>query len=92
MEASFRLHASKRILHMEPAFGYEGIRLRTQLKGQAPTDELSPEKDPEQFKVEADYFSQCVFADKQPRSSGEEGLRVMRLMESIYKSSGLRMG
>lgn len=92
MEGYFRVHGSKGILHMEPAFGYEGIRLKTQIKGQAPTDELSPLKDPDQFKVEADYFAQCVFGDKQPRSSGEEGLRDMQLMETIYKSSGIRMG
>ena len=92
MEGYFRVHGSKGILHMEPAFGYEGIRLRTQIKGQEATDELSGQKDPEQFKVEADYFSECVFQDKQPRSSGEEGLRDMRLMDAIYKSSGLRMG
>ncbi len=92
MEGYFRVHGSKGTLHMEPAFGYQGIRLKTQIKGQEPTDEPSEQKDPEQFKVEADYFAECVANDKQPRSSGEEGLRDMRLMETIYKTSGLRMG
>jgi predicted dehydrogenase len=92
MEGYFRVHGSKGVLHMEPAFGYEGIRLRTQIKGQSPQEEVSPLKDPEQFKVEADYFSRCILDNKQPRSSGEEGLRDMKLMESIYKASGLRMG
>ncbi len=92
MDGFVRVHGAKGVLQLEPAFSYEGIRLQTRIKGQSPTDELSPLKDPEQFKVEADYFAQCVFDNKQPRSSGEEGLRDMRLMESIYKASGLKMG
>ena len=92
MEGYFRVHGTKGVLHMEPAFSYDGIRLKTDIKGQSPTDDLAAYKDPEQFKVQADYFSQCVFNDKQPRSSGEEGLRDMRLMDAIYKASGLRMG
>ena len=92
MEGYLRVHGTKGTLHMEPAFSYQGIRLRTQIKGQAATDEPADYKDPQQFAVQADYFAQCVFGGKQPRSNGEEGLRDMKLMEQIYKSAGVKMG
>ncbi len=92
MEGFFRVHGSKGTLHMEPAFSYQGIRLRTNIKGQDATDELSPVKDPGQFATQADYFAQCVFMDKEPRSSGQEGLRDMKYMEAIYHSAGLKLG
>ena len=91
MEGFFRVHGSKGTLHMEPAFSYEGIRLKTNIKGQT-TDELSPVKDPGQFGTQADYFAQCVFGNKEPRSDGQEGLRDMRYMEAIYHSAGLKLG
>jgi len=77
---------------VEPAFSYEGLRLKAEIKGEGPIDEPNPAKDPSQFVAEADYFAGCVFDNKEPRSNGEEGLRDMQLISEIYKSCGLRMG
>ncbi len=92
MEGFIRVHGSKGVLHMEPAFSYEGIHLKAQIKGQPTIDEPSTYKDPAQFVTEADYFADCVFTNKEPRSDGEEGLRDMRYMAEIYKSAGRTLG
>ena len=88
MEGFVRVHGTKGVLHMEPAFAYEGIHLKADLKGQAAINEPASYKDPAQFAREADYFAECVFGDKEPKSNGEEGLRDMRYMTEIYKSAG----
>ncbi len=88
MEGFVRVHGTKGVLHMEPAFSYQGIHLKADIKGQAPIDEPANYQDPAQFGREADYFSECVFSNKEPRSNGEEGLRDMRYIAEIYKSAG----
>ncbi len=92
MEGFIRVHGSKGVLHMEPAFSYEGIHLKAEIKGQPPIDQPSTYKDPAQFVTEADYFADCVFTNKQPKSDGEEGLRDMRYTAEIYKSAGRALG
>jgi len=42
---------------------------------------------PDQFVREAEHFSSCVFEDRQPGPSGEEGLRDMEWIDRIYKSA-----
>ncbi len=92
MNGYFRVHGSKGSLHVEPAFAYEGLHLRAQIKGQPDLDEPNPEKDPAQFTREADYFANCVFENKEPKSDGEEGLRDMQLMAEIYRSCKRSLG
>ena len=92
MEGYFRVHGSKGTLHVEPAFGYQGLHLKAQIRGQPPIDEPNPEKDPAQFVREADHFADCVFSDKEPKTDGEEGLRDMQYMADIYKSCGRTLG
>ncbi len=92
MNGFYRVHGSKGTLHVEPAFGYEGQRLKAEIHGQPPIDEPNPSKDPSQFVREGDYFADCVFNDKEPKSDGEEGLRDMQLIANIYKSCGRSMG
>ncbi len=91
MPGFFRVHGSKGMLHMEPAFAYEGIHLQATIHGQPPIDQSEPGKDPSQFTREADYFAECVFENKEPKTDGEEGLRDMQYMQEIYKSAGRRM-
>jgi predicted dehydrogenase len=91
MNGFIRVHGSEGVLHMEPAFSYQGIHLTAEIKGQPPIDQPSAEKDPSQFAREGDYFAECVFGDKEPRSNGEEGLRDMRYMAEIYKSAGIKL-
>ncbi len=94
MEGFYRVHGSKGTLHVEPAFGYQGIHLTGRLygpKGTPPTpiDDLEQEKDPAQFAREADYFSKCILDNAPVGPSGEEGLLDMRYIQAIYKSAGI---
>ena len=91
MNGYYRVHGSQGILHVEPAFAYEGLHLKAEFKGANPIDEPNTEKDPMQFAREADYFAGCIFDNKEPRSSGEEGLRDMQLMTDIYKTAGIKL-
>ena len=88
MNGYYKVHGSKGILHVEPAFGYEGLHLKADIRGEDKIDEPNPAKDPSQFVTEADYFAGCVFQDKEPKTDGQEGLRDMQLMSEIYKSAG----
>ena len=92
MPGFYRVHGSKGMLNVEPAFGYEGLRLRAQISGEEMVDAPNPNRDPSQFAAEADHFSDCILRDQEPKTSGEEGLRDMQLMAKIYSSAGLKMG
>jgi predicted dehydrogenase len=81
----FRVHGSKGVLEVDPAFFYDGQYLRAQIGGEK-IDELNPQKDPYQFTAEADHFAQCIEEDKEPKTPGEEGLRDMKLIARIYQS------
>jgi glucose-fructose oxidoreductase len=41
----------------------------------------------ELFASELDYFSNCIFQDRQPEPSGIEGLQDVRIVEAIYRSA-----
>jgi predicted dehydrogenase len=88
MPGFYRVHGSKGMLHAEPAFGYEGLRLTAQIQGEPKIDEPNPARDPSQFVLEADHFAECIAENKQPRTPGEEGFEDMKLMMQIYRSCG----
>jgi predicted dehydrogenase len=92
MPGFYRVHGSRGGMHLEPAFGYQGMHLTGQMQGQPPLDDQIAERDPAHFVREADHFSECILQNKQPVAPGEEGLRDMRLIEQIYKSCGLKLG
>ena len=71
---------------IEPAFSYEGLRLTSSIEGGQPIEMADTLPGPAQFAREADYFADCVFNDRQPKISGEEGLRDERLIAAIYES------
>ncbi len=37
--------------------------------------------------MEMDHLSECVMADKEPLTPGEEGLRDLKLMMAIYEAA-----
>ena len=92
MPGFFRVHGSKGMIHMEPAFAYEGLHLKAEIHGEPPIDDRNTQKDPYQFVLEGDYFADCVFQNKEPKTNGEEGLRDMQYMADIYKSCGRSLG
>lgn len=89
MNGFYRVHGSKGMIQLSPAFGYEGIHLRAQIWGQPPIDMPDPQSGVEQFTVQADYFANCIWNNKEPKSDGQEGLRDMKYMQEIYKAAGL---
>ena len=88
MPGYFRVHGTKGTLTVEQAFGYQGQHLIAQLQGEPPIDDLNPARDPSHFVIEADHFSDCVLRNREPKAPGEEGLRDMKWMSSIYGAAG----
>ncbi len=86
MPGFYRVHGTKGMIHVEPAFGYQGLHLKAQLQGEPPIDEPNSEKDPAQFPREADHLAECILQNKEPKTPGEEGLRDMKYMAAIYQS------
>ncbi len=95
MEGFYRVHGAKGTLHMEPAFGYQGIHLKAHIngtsKGDPGKDIDMPEEqqDPWQFARQADYFATCITNNLTPKPDGEEGLRDTEYMAQIYKAAGM---
>ncbi len=93
MPGFFTVHGPKGWISAEPAFSYEGLKLRAQYGGGngAKPEEFHMEadyKDPAQFGWEADELAECILNGREPATSGEEGLRDMRYIAEIYKSAG----
>jgi predicted dehydrogenase len=93
MNGFYRVHGSKGMIELSPAFGYEGIHMTASVIGpdgkRQAIDMPEPGHDPDQFVVEADYFSNCILSDTPVKMNGEEGLRDMALMAQIYRSAGI---
>ncbi len=96
MDGYYKVHGSKGVIELSPAFGYQGIHMKAQVakadgsKGHDDIDMPEPIHDPQQFTAEADYFADCIMNDKPVKMSGEEGLRDMELMMQIYRSAGVK--
>jgi len=88
MPGFYRIHGTRGMIHMEPAFGYEGLHLTARIQGEPPIDEPNPARDPSQFVLEGDHFAECIRQNKEPKTAGEEGLKDMKLMMAIYRSCG----
>jgi len=77
----------KGTLSMQPAFNYDRLAMHGTTQA-GPVNESSTARQPYQFALEAEHFVDCIRNNKQPRTGGEEGLKDMLLMESIYKAAG----
>ena len=85
----FKVHGSKGTMWMEPAFNYDGMHLMARLES-GPIDEPETAHDPVDFTNQADYFADCVWNNREPKTDGEEGLRDTTYMSQIYQSAGLK--
>jgi predicted dehydrogenase len=83
----FRINGSNSSLVLEPAFNYDGLRLRGLAAGK-PVDIASTNKHPYMFTIQAEHFAQCVRNNQQPRSTGEDGMKDLLAIEAIYKAAG----
>ncbi len=82
----YRAVGSKGWVQLEPAFSYEGLRSKTQIQGAALVEEATDDPSPRQFAREADHFATCILDNKEPKTSGEEGLRDQKLITAIYRA------
>lgn len=86
----FKVHGTKGWVAMEPAFPYQGMHLTARLANGQMLDMPDPQKGPAQFTTQADYFADCVWNNREPKTDGQEGLRDTILMSQIYESAGLK--
>ena len=86
----FKVHGSKGWVAMEPAFPYNGMRLTAHLQDGQDLDMPDPQKDPAQFTTQADYFADCVWNNREPKTDGQEGLRDMTYISQIYEAAGMK--
>ena len=84
---SLDINGEKGYLVVEPAYFYEGVRVRGTV-GDRPIERIGTGKLPFQFVLEAEHFADCVRNNKEPESPGEEGLKDMIAIEAIYKAAG----
>jgi len=82
----FRVRGSRGTIMMEPAFNYDRPHLVAEFDGGEKLDLAPDERDPIAFLREADHMADCILQNKEPKSSGQEGLRDMELMARIYRS------
>lgn len=74
-------------LVIEPAFNYDGVRLHGEVAGKR-IEQVSVEKHPYQFAIEAEHFADCIRNNHEPETPGEEGLKDMLAIEAIYEAAG----
>jgi len=85
---TLRIHAERGWMFMDKAFAYTGQRLTTARAEEDITiEEAIGMAETSQFAEEMDHFSQCILADKESDTPGEEGLQDHIIMEAIYKSA-----
>jgi predicted dehydrogenase len=87
MRGYFRVRGSRGTIMMEPAFNYDKLHLSAQFEGGEAQDFAPDDPDPMQFLREADHMADCILLNREPKTSGEEGLRDMELMARIYRAS-----
>ena len=71
-------------LEMDPATVYRGLRMKVHHDNVTEEREL-PARD--HFALEMDHMSTCVLEKREPLTSGEEGLRDLRIMMTIYEAA-----
>ncbi|HEY6445692.1 MAG TPA: Gfo/Idh/MocA family oxidoreductase [Acidobacteriaceae bacterium] len=86
----FKVHGAKGWVAMEPAFPYQGMRLEAHSSDGLDLDVRDEQKDPAQFTAQADYFADCVWNNREPKTDGQEGLRDMTCISQIYEAAGMR--
>jgi predicted dehydrogenase len=84
----YRIHGSLGWIEADPAYAYEGLRIRSSLPQKSSTKEETFLLEPKnQFALELDHLAGCILEDRQPYTSGEEGLQDQTLIEAIYQSA-----
>lgn len=74
-------------LQFLPGFNYDGVRMVGHTIRKL-IDIAAPQKNPYQFTIEADHFSDCIRNNRTPKTPGEEGLKDLLAIEAIYRAAG----
>ena len=81
----FRAVGTRGWAECEPALSYRGVKFRKSGRGGQPEEpDLG---DPNQFATEMDDLARCIIENKEPKASGEHGLRDVRIMLAIYEAA-----
>lgn len=81
----YTLVGTKGTLTAEPAYEYARGLAFTITEGEETHKRRFPKRD--QFAAEILYFSDCILKNKEPETSGLEGLADVRVVEAIYRSA-----
>jgi predicted dehydrogenase len=80
----FRATCTKGWAECEPALSYNGVKFRMSRGRNVEEPDLG---DPNQFATEMDALAQCINENKEPKASGEQGLRDVKIMLAIYEAA-----
>jgi predicted dehydrogenase len=86
----YRVMGSSGWVELDPAFPYQGLRMRVGHKPEGRDAEQIEERSLEaknHFALEMDHIADSVLANKRPLTPGEEGLQDMRVIAAIYKAA-----
>jgi predicted dehydrogenase len=83
-QSHYRVVTDQGWLEMDPATGYDGLRMRIHRGNMIEEKEL-PVVD--HFAAEMDHMSDCVMQNKEPLTPGEEGLRDLTIMHALYEAA-----
>lgn len=80
----FQAFGSKGSLILDPATEYYEHNLKLKLEDGQHEVKV---REGDQFAAEIDHLSECIMADKTPKTPGEEGLRDVKYMMAIYEAA-----
>src|SRR6267154_1815124 len=83
-QSHFRVCGSEGLLELDPATWYGGLRMRVQ-RGNTFEEVELPVID--HFAAEMDHMSDCAMQNKEPLTSGDEGLRDLKIIMGIYEAA-----
>jgi predicted dehydrogenase len=85
-----RLLGERGWAEMDPAFPYQGLRLRTSMKPDGGNTEQVAEHKLEtknHFALEMDHMARCALSNREPHTPGEEGLQDLRIITAAYQAA-----
>lgn len=83
-----RLMGSDAWAELDPAYAYEGLRLRYAQRSSDRDVVTEPQiQQKDQFALELDHMAICVRSNRSPYSTGEDGLQDQTILEAIYTSA-----
>jgi len=79
-----RVEGNRGGLFLEPLMNYSGNKV-FRVRGNQLTE--VPYVPQDHFATEMDHFADCVINNKEPKTTGEEGLRDMKIIAAAYESA-----